>query len=200
MRRRRQAPFGIVGEYAHPVETVFLGFGTVMGPLLFAKDLHLVTLWMYLVARLWQVHDACVVCARAPRGHFERLDGRPCTPVYGPRRRTQVVDAHSGYDFPWSLRTFLPFWAGRRAHTRARVCGHCAQPRSPDRSTPMCARAVVGRRRAGADFHDHHHMVFLGNYGTSFRWCDWLFGTDTLYQAHKARLAVGKAGNGKKSR
>lgn len=39
--------------------------------------MHIITLWWYLVARLFQ-----------------------------------VVDAHSGYDFPWSLRNFLPFWAG----------------------------------------------------------------------------------------
>lgn len=112
-----QAPFGIAGEYAHPAETIILGMGTAIGPILFAADLHLLTLWTFLVFRLWQ-----------------------------------VVDAHSGYDFPWSLRNFLPFWAG-------------------------------------ADFHDHHHMVFLGNYGTSFRWCDWMFGTDTRYNNYKKEQA-----------
>jgi len=40
---------------------------------------------------------------------------------------------------------------------------------------------------AGADFHDHHHMVFKGNYATSFRWCDWIFGTDRLYNEWKAK-------------
>jgi len=53
-----QAPFGIVGEYAHPVEILVLGFGTGLGPLLFARDLHLFTLWFYMTARLWQVRDA----------------------------------------------------------------------------------------------------------------------------------------------
>lgn len=89
----------------------------MLGPLLFAKHLHVVTLWWYLVARL-----------------------------------LQVVDAHSGYDFPWSLRHFLPFWAG-------------------------------------AEFHDHHHMNFVGNYATSFRWCDWMFGTDKYYRRYKAAKA-----------
>ncbi|KAK8865966.1 hypothetical protein IAR55_001115 [Kwoniella newhampshirensis] len=31
-------------------------------------------------------------------------------------RLWQAVDAHSGYDFPWSLRTFIPFWAGADHH------------------------------------------------------------------------------------
>lgn len=31
-------------------------------------------------------------------------------------RLIQAVDAHSGYDFPWSLRHFLPFWAGADHH------------------------------------------------------------------------------------
>lgn len=31
-------------------------------------------------------------------------------------RLFQAVDAHSGYDFPWSLRHFLPFWAGADHH------------------------------------------------------------------------------------
>jgi len=103
------APFGLVAEYAHPAEVVILGIGSALGPILFAYDLHISTLWFYLVLRLFQ-----------------------------------VIDAHSGYDFPFSLHHFLPFWAG-------------------------------------ADFHDHHHRNFIGNYATSFRWCDWIFGTDGYY-------------------
>jgi len=108
-----QAPFGLVGEYAHPAETVILGVGTIIGPVIFSADLHLITLWSFLILRLFQ-----------------------------------VVDAHSGYDFPWSLRNFLPFWAG-------------------------------------ADFHDHHHLTFLGNYASSFRWWDWVCGTDARYNVYK---------------
>jgi hypothetical protein len=37
------------------VEILFLGFGTGVGPILFAHDLHLFTLWFYMAARLWQV-------------------------------------------------------------------------------------------------------------------------------------------------
>ncbi|KAI1478412.1 hypothetical protein K445DRAFT_75081 [Daldinia sp. EC12] len=31
-------------------------------------------------------------------------------------RLFQAIDSHSGYDFPWSLRHFLPFWAGAYHH------------------------------------------------------------------------------------
>ncbi|EEB07894.1 C-4 methylsterol oxidase [Schizosaccharomyces japonicus yFS275] len=31
-------------------------------------------------------------------------------------RLLQAVDSHSGYDFPWSLNKFLPFWAGADHH------------------------------------------------------------------------------------
>ncbi|KAF5022347.1 hypothetical protein F66182_5596 [Fusarium sp. NRRL 66182] len=31
-------------------------------------------------------------------------------------RLFQAIDAHSGYDFPWSLRHFLPVWAGAEHH------------------------------------------------------------------------------------
>ena len=31
-------------------------------------------------------------------------------------RILQAIDSHSGYDFPWSLHNFLPFWAGARHH------------------------------------------------------------------------------------
>eukprot|EP00124_Ichthyophonus_hoferi_P005108 Ihof_evm3s668 gene=Ihof_evmTU3s668 len=43
-------PFSITAEYAHPVETVFLGLGTILGPLFFAR--HLLTLWVWLLFRL----------------------------------------------------------------------------------------------------------------------------------------------------
>ncbi|KAF8622159.1 hypothetical protein AX15_007277 [Amanita polypyramis BW_CC] len=31
-------------------------------------------------------------------------------------RLFQAIDAHSGYDFPWSLQHFLPFWSGADHH------------------------------------------------------------------------------------
>ncbi|ODV66290.1 hypothetical protein HYPBUDRAFT_153213 [Hyphopichia burtonii NRRL Y-1933] len=86
------APFGLAAEYAHPVEVMSLGFGTVGFPIIYAllaknypewdlPDLHLFTITTWIVLRLYQ-----------------------------------AVDSHSGYDFPWSLNHFLPFWAGAAHH------------------------------------------------------------------------------------
>jgi len=46
------APFGIAAEYAHPIETMFLGIGTVLGPVLFIN--HVFALWTWLFVRLFQ--------------------------------------------------------------------------------------------------------------------------------------------------
>jgi methylsterol monooxygenase len=70
-------------------------------------------------------------------------------------RLFQAIDAHSGYDFPWSLQHILPFWAG-------------------------------------AEHHDFHHMAFVNNYSTSFRWLDRLFGTDTKYLKHVKNVKAAK--------
>lgn len=89
---RYAAPFGLAAEYAHPVEVMSLGFGTVGFPMLYAlivvkapglhlPSLHLFTLSLWVVLRLFQ-----------------------------------AVDSHSGYDFPWSLNRFLPLWAGASHH------------------------------------------------------------------------------------
>ncbi|KAI9332137.1 hypothetical protein DFJ73DRAFT_64024 [Zopfochytrium polystomum] len=41
---------------------------------------------------------------------------------------------------------------------------------------------------AGAEFHDYHHMAFIGNYGSTFRFWDWFCGTDSGYKKHAAKL------------
>ena len=41
---------------------------------------------------------------------------------------------------------------------------------------------------SGAEHHDFHHMAFVNNFSTSFRWCDHLFGTDTKYQEYRKRI------------
>ena len=46
-------PFGIAAEYAHPVETVVLGFASILGPLIFQP--HMVTLWAWLLVKLCQI-------------------------------------------------------------------------------------------------------------------------------------------------
>mmetsp|Transcript_21507 Transcript_21507/g.55863 ORF Transcript_21507/g.55863 Transcript_21507/m.55863 type:complete len:284 (-) Transcript_21507:148-999(-) len=73
------APMGMAAEYAHPIETVFLGLGTMLGPLMFTR--HLATLWCWLIVRLFQ-----------------------------------TVEVHCGYDFPWSLNNWVPFWGGAEYH------------------------------------------------------------------------------------
>jgi methylsterol monooxygenase len=70
-------------------------------------------------------------------------------------RLFQAIDAHSGYDFPWSLQHILPFWSG-------------------------------------ADHHDFHHMAFVNNYSTSFRWWDSVLGTDNKYKAYRKRMNAAK--------
>ncbi|KAK4702200.1 methylsterol monooxygenase, partial [Phenoliferia sp. Uapishka_3] len=79
------APFGLAAEYAHPIEILVLGMGTVGGPLLWCwgsgGNMHIITMFVWITLRLFQ-----------------------------------AVDAHSGYDFPWSLNKILPFWAGADHH------------------------------------------------------------------------------------
>ncbi|KAF8250812.1 putative C-4 methylsterol oxidase [Wilcoxina mikolae CBS 423.85] len=78
------APFGLAAEYASPIEVMCLGLGTVGSPILWCcitKDLHILTVYLWIVLRLFQ-----------------------------------AIDAHSGYEFPWSLHHFLPFWAGAEHH------------------------------------------------------------------------------------
>lgn len=78
------APFGMAAEYASPIEVAMLGIGTIFSPVLYSAitgDLHLLTMYSWIVLRLFQ-----------------------------------AIDAHSGYDFPWSLHNFLPFWAGADHH------------------------------------------------------------------------------------
>ncbi|KAF9981294.1 C-4 sterol methyl oxidase [Modicella reniformis] len=78
------APFGLAAEYAHPIEVLVLGIGTIGGPLLwcyFTHDLHLITTMIWMTFRLFQ-----------------------------------AVEAHSGYDFPWSTHNWLPFWSGSEHH------------------------------------------------------------------------------------
>ncbi|CAG8595794.1 20960_t:CDS:2 [Cetraspora pellucida] len=55
------APFGLTAEYAHPLEVVILGTGTIGGPLLWVAithDLHLITVFIWISLRLFQTIDA----------------------------------------------------------------------------------------------------------------------------------------------
>lgn len=72
-------PFGLTSEYAHPLEILFLGFATILGPALTGP--HLLTLWLWMSVRV-----------------------------------LETVEAHSGYDFPWSPARFLPLYGGADFH------------------------------------------------------------------------------------
>lgn len=118
------APFGLAAEYAHPIEVLVLGMGTVGGPLLYCYlsggNMHIVTVYIWIMLRLFQ-----------------------------------AVDAHSGYDFPWSLHNWFPLWAG-------------------------------------ADHHDWHHSTFTNCFSTSFRYLDYIFGTDESYNKHAKAVREAK--------
>jgi len=84
LHHQYSAPFGLAAEYASPIEVMVLGIGTVVVPIVWCaitKDLHVLTMYLWIVCRLFQ-----------------------------------AIDAHSGYEFPWSLHNFLPFWAGADYH------------------------------------------------------------------------------------
>ncbi|KAI9009133.1 fatty acid hydroxylase superfamily-domain-containing protein [Hyaloraphidium curvatum] len=118
------SPFAITAEYAHPLETLILGFGTTGGPIIWVGltgNLHIITLLTWVSVKI-----------------------------------LQALESHCGYDYPWSLRRWLPFWAG-------------------------------------ADHHDYHHMAFVGNFGSQFRWWDAIFGTDSGYRKWKEQQASAKA-------
>ncbi|RPA83621.1 putative C-4 methylsterol oxidase [Ascobolus immersus RN42] len=110
LHHKYSAPFGLAAEFASPIEVMALGFGSVGIPIVWCAltgNLHVITMYIWIILRLFQ-----------------------------------AIDAHSGYEFPWSLHHFLPFWAG-------------------------------------AEHHDVHHEKFVGNYASSFRWWDYMLGTET---------------------
>ncbi|KAI8894344.1 hypothetical protein BC833DRAFT_605239 [Globomyces pollinis-pini] len=83
MHHEFSSNFGLVAEYAHPLETLILGIGVFLGPLFWScyYRLHVFTMGIWLAVRL-----------------------------------IQAVDSHSGYDFPWSMHHYIPFWAGADFH------------------------------------------------------------------------------------
>lgn len=84
LHHKYSAPFGMAAEFASPIEVMILAFGSVGVPIAWAaitKDLHIITMYIWIFLRL-----------------------------------LQAIDAHSGYEFPWSLHHILPFWAGADYH------------------------------------------------------------------------------------
>ena len=61
IHHKYSAPFGLAAEYAHPAEVMILGTGTIAGPILycaFRRDLHIVTVYIWIILRLFQAVDA----------------------------------------------------------------------------------------------------------------------------------------------
>jgi len=61
IHHKYSAPFGLAAEYAHPAEVFILGAGTILGPLIycfFTQNLHLVTVYTWIVLRLFQAIDS----------------------------------------------------------------------------------------------------------------------------------------------
>jgi methylsterol monooxygenase len=47
---------------------------------------------------------------------------------------------------------------------------------------------------SGAEHHDFHHMAFVNNFSTSFRWWDRILGTDNKYLAYRERMRAATNG------
>lgn len=61
IHHKYSAPFGLAAEYAHPAEVFILGTGTILGPILycfFRRDLHILTVYVWITLRLFQAIDA----------------------------------------------------------------------------------------------------------------------------------------------
>lgn len=153
-------------EYAHPVEVLILGSGTIGGPLLFAigtqtifpqTALHIVTVYIWIIMRLFQ-----------------------------------AIEAHSGYDFPWGTRFWLPFWSGAEHHDFHHMAFVNVSP------SLILTRSHADRSRFRADGLIRVLWSRLQNYSTSFRWWDHLLGTDTKYQAYRKRIEASKVSERKK--
>ena len=77
--------------------------GTVGGPLLYCyltHDLHILTVYIWIILRLHQAVDAHSGYGKTTRSLVPiRIFVDTCAP-----------------DFPWSLHNFLPFWSGAEHH------------------------------------------------------------------------------------
>ena len=90
-------------------------------------------------------------------------------------RLFQAVDSHSGYG------TFLYFSPSISNFLLTGVA--LDFPWSLQHIIPFWS---------GAEHHDFHHMAFVNNFSTSFRWFDWAFGTDTKYREYRAKIKAAK--------
>ncbi|SCZ90552.1 BZ3500_MvSof-1268-A1-R1_Chr1-3g02060 [Microbotryum saponariae] len=102
------APFGLAAEYAHPIE---------VGPRFQIANGRTDQLSMsipqsqVIVLGLGTVGSPLLWCWLSG-GNMHLITMY----IWITLRLFQAIDAHSGYDFPWSLNKILPFWAGADHH------------------------------------------------------------------------------------
>lgn len=95
-------------------------------------------------------------------------------------RLFQAVDAHSGYDFPWSLHNIIPFWSGADHHD----FHHQVSPSlSLFLTHAPCILLTLSLR---------NKQAFTNCFSTSFRYLDSIFGTDKKYHAFRAEQRAKK--------
>ncbi|KAJ7585361.1 hypothetical protein C8J56DRAFT_1052666 [Mycena floridula] len=92
LHHKYSAPFGLAAEFAHPAEVLILAVGTIVGPQIYAAFAQQLG-----ADKVDQVHIVTIY-------------------LWVTLRLFQAIDAHSGYDFPWSLQHILPFWSGADHH------------------------------------------------------------------------------------
>ena len=80
-------------------------------------------------------------------------------------RIAESIDAHSGYEFPWSPFRLVPF------------------------------SGIILLNLVPASFHNYHHTHNVGNYATFFCFWDYIFGTSPRYYAHREKLRQEKRVN-----
>jgi len=103
LHHKYSAPFGLAAEYAHPAEILILGLGTI-NTLIFGM------LAYHIFTAIGTIGSPLLYCYLSGHLHIVTMY------LWITLRLWQAVDAHSGYDFPWSLRKIIPFWAGADYH------------------------------------------------------------------------------------
>lgn len=66
----------------------------------------------------------------------------------------------------------MPFWGGASRSCHSKRAAHTLI------GVDLLIIAHTLSRRAGAQFHDYHHMTFKSNYSSTFTVWDHVFGTD----------------------
>ncbi|OMH79866.1 Methylsterol monooxygenase [Zancudomyces culisetae] len=83
-------PFGLIGDYSHPIESIILALTAITGPVMYSwlatytgsfKGAHVIAIFSWIAVKT-----------------------------------LESLEVHTGYDFPWSLNNWIPIWAGADHH------------------------------------------------------------------------------------